>query len=227
MSLSVMQKTFFLWLSSRSRSQQVLIWSKYYSFCYIFWTVDSLATKLGLMIHHHKPECPVKKLLHSGSRSQRRVKMLMFVQMISSKPTFCFQTRYCDASLWVRVSCKKIYFWLLFSRWRSLQELIRSNYDNFCRIFTLLILFYQTWYGDASLWARLSFKKIASLSSRSRSQLRIVQSKYDFLNILSELLILLQLNLVWWYITIRWIVLWKDWIPVSYTHLTLPTRRTV
>ena len=33
-------------------------------------TVDSLATKLGLKIHHQKPECPVKKngLLHLGSR---------------------------------------------------------------------------------------------------------------------------------------------------------------
>ena len=29
-------------------------------------------------------------------------------------------------------------------------------------------------------------------------------------NILSDLLILLQVNLVWWHIIIRWIVLWKD-----------------
>ena len=32
----------------------------------------------------------------------------------------------------------------------------------------------QTWYGEASLWARLSFKKIGFLFSRSRSQLRII-----------------------------------------------------
>ena len=46
-------------------------------------TVDSLATKLGLKIHHQKPECPVKKigLLISGSKSQQRIKMLMFFQM--------------------------------------------------------------------------------------------------------------------------------------------------
>ena len=73
---------------------------------------------LGLIIHHQKPVCPVKKngLLHSGSRSQQRVKKCNFFQMISSKnhQTFCFQTWYCDSSLWVRVSCKKIY--LLFSR---------------------------------------------------------------------------------------------------------------
>ena len=86
---SVMQKfllLLLLWLPSRWRSQLELIWSKYDSFYYIFWTVDPLATKLGLMIPLHKPECPVKKvgLVHSGSRSQQRVKMLMFSKMISS-----------------------------------------------------------------------------------------------------------------------------------------------
>ena len=74
----------FFWhlLSSRSRSQWGLIWSKYDSFYYIFWTVDSLATKLGLMIRHHDISKSVlwKKigLLISGSRSQWRVKRLMF-----------------------------------------------------------------------------------------------------------------------------------------------------
>ena len=34
-------------------------------------------------------------------------------------------------------------------------------------------------------------------------------------NTLSELLILLQVNLVWWHIIKRWIVLWKDWIARS------------
>ena len=74
-------------LSARSRSQQGLIWSKYDSFYYIFWTVDSLAAKPGLFIYHHKPECLVKKkgFLHWRSRSQRRVKISMFVLVISSK----------------------------------------------------------------------------------------------------------------------------------------------
>ena len=44
-------------LSSMSRSQWGLIWSQYESFYYTFWINDSLATKLGLMIHHLKPEC--------------------------------------------------------------------------------------------------------------------------------------------------------------------------
>ena len=74
--------------SSRSRPQRGLIWSKCDSFYYIFRTVNSLATKLCLMIHHHKPECPVKKswITNSGSRSQWMVKISMFVRMISSKP---------------------------------------------------------------------------------------------------------------------------------------------
>ena len=75
-------------LSSRSRSRWGLMWLKYDSFYYIFWTIDSLATKLGLMIHHHKPQCLVKKnrLLQSRSRSRQRVKLLMIVQTITSKP---------------------------------------------------------------------------------------------------------------------------------------------
>ena len=92
----------FFGVMLRSRSQWWFIWSKYDCFYYIFWTVDSFATKLGLMIHHHKPEYPVKEvgLLHSGSKSQGRVKILMFVQISSSEPpAFCFQTRYCDASI--------------------------------------------------------------------------------------------------------------------------------
>ena len=62
--------------------------------------------------------------------------MSLFVGMISSKPpSIFFQTWYCDASLWVGVSCKKID--LLFSRSKSLQELIWPKYDNFyCTFWT-------------------------------------------------------------------------------------------
>ena len=74
-------------LSSRSRSQRGLI-SKYDSFYYICWTIDSSATKHDLMKHNCKPECLLKiiGLLHWRSESQWRVKMSVFLQMISSKP---------------------------------------------------------------------------------------------------------------------------------------------
>ena len=107
-----------LWLSSRSRSQRGFIWSKYDSFQFIFWTVDSLATKLGLMIHHHKPECPVKKigLLRSRSRSQQRNKMLMFVQIVTCKPP--------------SIIFPNLVLWCII-----MQELIWSKYDNVYCIF--------------------------------------------------------------------------------------------
>ena len=54
--------------------------------------------------------------------------------------------------------------------------------------------YHQTWYGDASSWARLSFKKIGLLSSRSRPQWRIIRSKYNFLIYLPKCLISLQLS---------------------------------
>ena len=47
------------------------------------------------------------------------------------------------------------------------------------------------------------------------------QRKYNqviwLFSMLSELLILLQLNLFWWYIIIRWIFLWKDWIALLWS----------
>ena len=83
----VLWTVFLLWLSSRSRSQQGLLQSKYDSFYYIIWTVDSLATKLGLMIHHQKPECPMKKITAFRAEVTAKGQNLMFVQMISSKPS--------------------------------------------------------------------------------------------------------------------------------------------
>ena len=146
-----------VWLSSRSRSQRALIWPKYDSYYYIFWTVDSLATKLGLMMHHYKPECPVKKigLLLSGSRSQRRVKMLMFVQRISSEPlnslfsnlVLWFIVMSQSDMLWVRVTCKKID--LLFSRSKSLQELIMIKIWQFLLYLLNCWSFcYHTWFNS-------------------------------------------------------------------------------
>ena len=37
-------------------------------------------------------------------------------------------------------------------------------------------------------------------------------------NMLSELLILFRLDLIWWYIIIRWIALWKDWIALLWSR---------
>ena len=88
--------------------------------------------------NHYKPECSLKKtwLLHSRSRSQRRVTVSVFIQMVSSKscrPAFITKLEFCDVSSWAGLSCEKI--GLLFLRSRSLQELNWWKYDIFCYIF--------------------------------------------------------------------------------------------
>ena len=86
-------------LFSSSGSQWGLIWSNYDSFCYIFWTIDSLAANLGLMTRHHMPECLVKKLdyciqgqCHSKGSKCRYLSRWYFL----NRRTFCYQSRYCD-----------------------------------------------------------------------------------------------------------------------------------
>ena len=125
-------------LSSRPRSQRGLILSNYYSDYYIFWTADSLATRSGLMIDYHRPERLVEKLDycskgqgHSEGSKFRCLSRWYFL----NRRTFCYQTRYCDASSWAGVSCKKIC--LLFSRSRSKQGLVWSKYDSFYCIFRI------------------------------------------------------------------------------------------
>ena len=115
--------------------------------------------------------------------------------------TFCFQSWYCDASLWVGVSCKKID--LLFSRSRSLQELIWSKYFHFYRIF---------WTADPFA-TKLDWFAVFKVNITVKDNIIIVW----LFNILFELLILLQLTLVWWHFIIRWIVLWKDWIALLWS----------
>ena len=106
--------------SSRSKSQQGLSWSNYDYFNCIIWTVDSLATKHGLMIHHHKPECLVKNWIPAVM-----VKVTVKGQHVSvcpddicSKPPNILLPNlvlWCFTVTWS--ACKKI--GVLFSRSRS------------------------------------------------------------------------------------------------------------
>ena len=112
------------------------------TFFYVFWTADSLATKLGLMIHHHKPESPVKKkdyCIQGQGHSEGSKCLCLSRWYLLNHQAIGFQIWYCDASLWVRVSWEMID--LLFSRLGSLQELIWSKYDNFYCIFCIADLF--------------------------------------------------------------------------------------
>ena len=162
----------------------------YGSFYYIFWTVDSLSTKLGLMIHHHKPECPVKKvgLLHSGSMSQWRVKMLMSVQMISSTPS--------------SILLPNLVLWCII-----MQELIWSKYDNVSGIF---------WAADpfAAILGLIvhyhkpeCFMKMLECCVQGQGHSKISKCEWMFVQMMSsETLNLLLPNLVWWCIILSQIL---------------------
>ena len=111
---------------------------------------------------------------------------------------FCFQTWYCNVSL--RYDSFYCIFWtvdpfatkpglvvhyhkpeFLMEKWDCLFRVkVTTKFQNvnacLSRWFVLnrWTFYYQIWYGDASLCARLSFKKTGLLSSRSRSQLRVI-----------------------------------------------------
>ena len=137
---------FVVLLSSRSRSKWRLMWSKYDPFYYIFWTIDSLATKFSLPIHHLRPECPVKKKRITAFRVKvtakgQNVNVLSRWSLLKHQ-TFCLQTWYCDASVCVRVSCKEIYIIcyfqeLMIKMWQFLLYLL--NCWSFCC---------QTWFDS-------------------------------------------------------------------------------
>ena len=108
-SQSVMQNKNCL-LSSRSRSQRGLIWSKYDSGYYIFGTADSLATKLGLIIGYHRQERLVENLdywIQGQGHSKGSKYWCLSKWYHLNHQTFCYQTWNCDASSWAGVSCKK------------------------------------------------------------------------------------------------------------------------
>ena len=72
----------------------------------------------------------------------------------------------------------------------------------------------QTWYGNSSSWARVSCMEILFAVFKFKVTVKDNISKICLFYIWSELLILWQLNLVWWHIIIRRIVLRKDWIAL-------------
>ena len=98
-------------LSSRSRSQRGLILSNSDSDYYIFWTADSLPTRLGLMIGYQRPEHLVEKLdycIQGQGHSEGSKCQCLSGWYLLDHQIFGYQTWYCDASLWAGVLCKII-----------------------------------------------------------------------------------------------------------------------
>ena len=75
-----------------ARVHMIQIWPFY---C-IFRTVDSLAIKLSLMIHHHKPDCPVKKWITAFTvkvtARAYTIKIWLFLLYLLTLWSVCSQT---------------------------------------------------------------------------------------------------------------------------------------
>ena len=81
-------------------------WSLVDSFYFVLWTVDPFATKLGLIVNHHKLESwknwiTVFKV--KVTVKIQNVNECVFGQYILNCWTFCNQTWYRDALSWARV----------------------------------------------------------------------------------------------------------------------------
>ena len=156
-------------------------------------------------------------LLHSRSRSQRRVKNVNVCLL--NHQTFCFQTWYCDASS-VRVSCKKID--LLFSRSRSLQELIWSNYDNFYCISWTAYAFSTKLGLMVHYHKPKCFMEKLYCCVQGHGHSKISKCQWMFVKMISsESLNLLLPDLVWWCIIMSQIVFQKDWFAVFEVKVTV------
>ena len=205
-------------------------------------------------------------LLLSGSRSQRRVKMLMFVQMISSKPPnilFPNLVLWCIIMSWsvmqrdwfaifkvtARAPLIKIWQFLLYplNCWSFAGKLSLIVHYHKPECFMAKLDCCVQGHGHSKnskcqwVFVQMIFSESLNLSATKLNMVMLIVSQIVFqkdwiavfkikftvkdntfkiwlFNMLSELLTFLQLNLVWWYIIIRWIVLWKDWIALLWSR---------
>ena len=120
--------------------------------------------------------------------------------------TFCLQSWYWDASLWVWVLFKKVD--LLFSNSRSLQDLIWSKYDNSYCIFWTADLF------AIKLGLVVYYHKtqcfMEKLDCYAQGQGHNEHSECGILP-----------NLVWWCIIMSQIVFQNDWFAVLKVKVTV------
>ena len=178
------------------------------------------------MIHHQKPECPVKKneLLHSGSRPQWRVKMLVFVQIIFSEPPkilfanlvlWCIIMRWCIMLKWLicyfqgQGHCKSWYDQIVTFSAVSLELLI------LCCQFTKLGLIVHYHKPEC-------FTEKLDCCAQGQGHSKNFECQWMFVQMrFSESLNFLQPNLAWWCIIRSHIVFEKDWFAVFKVKVTV------
>ena len=166
MSCRKQTKNGLLW----SRSQQNFKMSMNVCLEQIFWTTEKLITKLGMVLHHHEPVCLAKRLLCCLQDQGHSVLLYLLNYWF-----FCNQTL-----VWWHMIVSWVVLWKDCIAVFVLKVKVTAKIQNFIEfssgpyILNCWTTCNQTWYGDASLWARQSCEKIALLSSRSRSQWELV-----------------------------------------------------
>ena len=105
-----MQKDWFAVLKVKvtARAHMIKLWH----FLLYILTANPVATKLGLRVHHHKPECLIEKL-DSCVHDQAHTKISKCYECLSrsyhlNRCTFYKQTCNGDASFWTRLSSEEI-----------------------------------------------------------------------------------------------------------------------
>ena len=187
----------------------------------IFWTAQPLNTKLCMVMQHHEPECLSKKWF-----AVFKVKVTVKDNKIKKWLSIFWNAGHSELGLMAhrheldclvkRLDCSVLV------KVKVTRKVQNSSWCSSGRYLPKYWSFYiQTWYGDAWSWARLSRKKIGLLSSMSKSQLGLIQSKMTVSTISAELLIFLRPNLVGWYIVISWSVLCKKWMVVFKVIVTV------
>ena len=143
----------------------------------IFWIATSLTTKVGMVMHHYEPDCLPKRLVcylqgqgHSeGSHNHNMTVSTIFAELlILLLPNLVWWYIIISQNvLWIKgIVVFKV---KVPAKFQNVSECLPRWY--FLKRWTF---YYQTWYDDASLWARLSFKKIGLLSLSLRSQFKII-----------------------------------------------------
>ena len=176
-------------LFSSSRSLQELISSKYDNSYCIFWTADPFVTKLGLIVHYHKPECWWRNWI-----------VVFKVKVIANFQNVRCLSRWYFLNRWTFLLPNMVWWCIIMSQivfqkdWFAVFKVKVTVTDNIIKICLLNILSELLILLQLNLvrwhiiirWIVLWKNWIALLSSRSRSQKRFKIPVNVYLDYLSS-----------------------------------------
>ena len=159
-----------------SKSLQELIWSKYDNFYCIFWNAYPFATKLGLIVQYHKPECFMEKLdccvQGQGHRKISKCQWMFVKKIFSDLLNLLLQNL-----VWWCIIMSQIFFQKDWFAVFKVKVTVKENVIKIClfNVSSELLVFLQlnlVWWYIIIRWIVLWKDWIALLWSRSRSQKR-------------------------------------------------------